>query len=218
MGNSQMSSGSQEGQAQSSGSQAGQTGSGQQGNPGSQAGQDYSGFRFEGQGEEESVPDFVSRILGDLTTARKQAATYRTRLNGEGNQQAQQSQQATQQNQNGDQSNLAAQLLTLQRELAEERETRKAEKINSQLISALASAGAVNPAKAVRLIDLSDLDIDETGAIVDPGAAVRTLKAEMPTIFTTSKGNGDGGAGNGGAGGNTSDMNSLIRRRAGMRG
>jgi len=216
---------------QQTGSQVGQSGSGsqegqntgqqsQQGNgSGSQEGQSNqqgsNDIRFDGQGEQETLTDFVSRVLADRETARKQAASYRQRL-GEGTSQQGQGTQQEQGQQGQSQDTLAATVRQLQTDLQAERTQRRSEKIQSQLVTALSGANAVNPARAVRLIDLADLDIDDAGNVQDTEAAIRSLKADMPQIFQASRGSGDGGAGRDGDS-DSQNMNVLIRRRAGVR-
>lgn len=218
--------GSQAGQS-GSGSQAGQSsagqGDGQQGQ-GSQAGQTqepYFNETFMHEGE--TVEQAFTRMQGALETARKQAAGYRQRLQGDssGSQAGQSGNQGGQGNTQGQQGNSGqgqqgtdteARIAALERALQTERQSNAESRTRTQLIEALSNEGAVNAARAVRLIDLDTLDIGDDGTVTDPLGAVRALKADMPQIFQDTRGGGDGGSGNTSGAGQS--FNDLIRARA----
>jgi hypothetical protein len=171
-------------------------------------------------------------MTSELTRARQDAGKYRTRLRqyeGEGaeadNQGSGTQGQGTQaqQGQQGQQGQtpldtLSATVTRLERELQAERNERKAERITSSLTNALASAGAVNPARAARMIVATELQAGSDGTPTQESieAAIDALRADMPQIFTDVRGSGDGGAGNTGSG-ESDDFNAQIRRRAGIR-
>lgn len=224
---SQTSQGGGQGNQQSLGDQLyGQQG--QQGQSQSGTGEDQL---LEGQRAGESLADYAKRMNSELTRARNDAGRYRTRLRqyegddqgadnqgsgSQGNQQ--QGQQGTQGNQQQGTNPLQERLDRLERELRDERNARKAERVTSSLTNALASAGAVNPARAVRLIDSDALQVGADGTLSPEviEQAISDLRADMPQLFTDVRGSGDGGAGNAGAG-DPDDFNAQIRRRAGIR-
>jgi hypothetical protein len=211
--------GSQQGQqslgdqlyGQQSNQQGGQQG-GQQGTSGNQSGTGQS-QSFEGQRQGESLADYVARINSELGRARGDAARYRTSLRKyEGD---------TQQDGEGQTEfqRLSKQFETLQRDLETERNARKADRLNSTLITALAEVGAVNPARAARLIDVDqelELGQDGTPTKESLAAAIANLQRDTPGIFKDVRGSGDGGAGNTG-GVDPQDFNAAIRARAGYR-
>lgn len=231
-------------QGQGSGSQGSQGGGqgnqqslgdqlyGSQGQQGQSQSGTGEGQLLAGQKPGESLADYATRMTSELTRARQDAGKYRTRLRqyegdgtdadgqtsgGQGNQQ--QGQQGNQGNQQqGQPDPMAARLERLERELATERAARKSERTTSSLTNALTNAGAVNPARAVRLIDSEGLQVGSDGTPTQESveAAIEALRAEMPQIFTDVRGSGDGGAGNAG-GGEPDDFNAQIRRRAGIR-
>lgn len=226
--------GSQAGQ-QYSGSQAGQGASGtdgqqqqQQNGSGSQAGQNQQGQQQQQEALElpgmlagESVKDYAERIHGALQTARKQAATYRNRLSqsgqstdddddaGTGTGSGSQAGQGQQRNQQGSDD---TRLARLEKALADERAARRTDRMTSQLTSALAKEGALNPDRALRLIDFDELNVSDDGTIDDPLGAVRALKASDPYLFGDKRGSADGGAGMGSEPSN--DINAMIRAKA----
>lgn len=221
---SQGSQGTQSGQ-QSLGDQLyGQQGSQGQSQPGAGEGQ-----LLEGQRAGESLADYAKRMNSELTRARSDAGKYRTRLRqyesedagGEGN--GQQANQGSE-NQQGQQAGanplatLQATVSQLQRDLTNERNARKAERTTSSLTSALASAGASNAARAVRMIDTSELQTSSDGTPTPESIeqAIEALRADMPQLFSDVRGSGDGGAGNAG-GGEPDDFNAQLRKRAGIR-
>lgn len=228
-------------QGQGSGTQASQGGGqgnqqslgdqlfGQQGQQGQSQSGAGEGQLLAGQKPGESLADYATRMTSELTRARQDAGKYRTRLRqyegdgvdaegqtsgGQGTQQ--QGQQGGQGNQQqGQPDPVAARIERLERELANERNARKAERTTSSLTSALTNAGAVNPARAVRLIDSEGLQVGSDGTPTPESVqeAIEALRLEMPQIFTDVRGSGDGGAGNAGAG-EAEDFNAAIRRRA----
>lgn len=202
---------------------------GQQGQSQSGTGE---GQLLAGQKPGESLADYATRMTSELTRARQDAGKYRTRLRqyeGDGTDddgqtsggqgQRQQGQQGNQGNQQqGQPDPMQARLDRLENELKTERAARKSERVTSSLTNALTSAGALNPARAVRLIDSDALQAGADGTPTQEAIdeAINALKAEMPTIFGDVRGSGDGGAGNAG-GGEPDDFNAQIRRRAGIR-
>lgn len=157
----------------------------------------------------ETPAQYVARMQRDLAEARQQAGKYRTELrtkvgdttpNAEGKTEFQ---------------ILQEQLGRVQSDLEAERQARKADKSQAQVVNALAEAGAVSPARCVKLLDFADGDIGADGSITPEALAhaVATLKAEMPQVFTDTRGSGDGGAGNGGYVPPV-DFNEQIRARA----
>lgn len=231
-------------QGQGSGTQASQGGGqgnqqslgdqlyGSQGQQGQSQSGTGEGQLLPGQKAGESLADYATRMTSELTRARQDAGKYRTRLRqyegdgvdadgqtsgGQGQQQGQ-GQQGTQGNQQQGNDPVAARIERLERELQAERNARKAERTTSSLTNALTNAGAINPARAVRLIDSEGLQVGSDGTPTPESVqeAIEALKAEMPTIFTDTRGSGDGGAGNAGAG-EPDDFNAQIRRRAGIR-
>jgi hypothetical protein len=223
--------GSQAGQ-QGSGSQAGQSGTTQQGqhgsgsqegqNQGQNQGLDLDSLELPGRHAGESLTDYATRLHGALQTARKQAATYRTRLassglntdddeggNQQGGGSGSQAGQNQQRNQQGAGEN--DRVARLERMLMEEREARKTDRMTAQLMTALANEGALNPERAMRLIDMASLNVDDDGTIDDPLGAVRELRASDPYLFGDRRGNADGGAGLGSDAVN--DFNAMIRAR-----
>lgn len=193
-----------------------QQGSGTQGRQGSQSGsQSGTGEaqRLEGQREGESLADYATRLNTDLKSARQDAGRYRTQLR-----------QFQGDDTKGDDGltefqRLQRQVETLSSDLVKERNDRKADRLGGALINALATAGAINPARAMRLIDVAkelELGQDGTPTADSMQGAIGKLKAEMPTIFTDVRGSGDGNAGNNG-GADPNDFNAAIRARAGYR-
>ncbi len=164
----------------------------------------------------ETVQQYVDRLKGTLKSTNAEAAKWRNQVRalageeGAGNQGAQGAQH------NGVPNELDQRIATLERELNQERQARKGERLTTALTGALSTAGAVNVARAVMLIPPTELVLDTSGAPTAESitAAISKLKAEMPMIFTDTVGNGDGGAGNAGAG-EAEDFNAQIRRRAG---
>lgn len=208
---------------------------GQQGQQGQSQSGTGEGQLLPGQKAGESLADYATRMTSELTRARQDAGKYRTRLRqyegdgvdaegqtsgGQGtqNSQGQQGGQGNQQGQGNQPDPVQARIDRLERELQAERNARKAERTTGSLTNALASAGAVNPARAVRLIDSEALQVGADGTPTQESveAAIEALRAEMPQIFTDVRGSGDGGAGNAGAG-DPDDFNAQIRRRAGIR-
>jgi len=215
--------------SQGASSQAGQQaqGSGSQGSQGSQQGaqqslseqvlgkqetQTGSENLLPGQKPGESINDYSARLTTELERARKDAGRYRTELRQYTGDDAKDEQGLT------EFQRLSKTVETLQSQLANEQSARKAEKATSSIIAALADAGAINPTRAMRLIDTStelELGQDGTPTPESVAGAIAKLKADMPTVFADIRGSGDGGAGNQGAG-DPQDFNALIRRRAGV--
>lgn len=198
---------------------------GQQGQQGQNQPGAGEGQLLEGQRAGESLADYGRRMNAELVRARNDAGRYRTQLrqyegDTSGNQgSGQQGQdQGAQQGQANPVAQLTTAVQTLQRELADERAARKAEQVTTTITNALAAAGAVNPGRAVRLIDTTGLQAGSSGIPTTEAIAeaVDALKAEMPQIFGDVRGSGDGGAGNAGTG-TPDDFNAQIRKRAGLR-
>jgi len=178
------------------------------GKQGTQTGSDL----LPGQKPGESIADYSARLTSELARARQDAGRYRTELRQYTGDDAKDEQGLT------EFQRLQKQVETLGSQLTQEQSARKAERIQSSVITALADAGALNPSRAMRLIDTStelELGQDGTPTPESVAGAIAKLKTDMPTIFADMRGSGDGGAGNQGAG-DPQDFNALIRRRAGV--
>src|SRR6478736_376661 len=183
--------------SQGASSQAGQQaqGSGSQGSQGSQQGaqqslseqvlgkqetQTGSENLLPGQKPGESINDYSARLTTELERARKDAGRYRTELRQYTGDDAKDEQGLT------EFQRLSKTVETLQSQLANEQSARKAEKATSSIIAALADAGAINPTRAMRLIDTStelELGQDGTPTPESVAGAIAKLKADMPTVF-----------------------------------
>jgi hypothetical protein len=220
--------GSQAGQ-QALGSQAGQSTStdgqqGQQNGAGSQEGQHQTQEQIvlEGMLPGETLEQAWQRVTGALSTSRKQAASYRTRLQSQGvtdpdNEDNAGSPAGQRTQSSGNSRNDAGnddRIARLENELRAEREARRGETTARQLLGALASEGALNPERAMRLIDTARLNVGDDGSVDDPLGAVRELKASDPYLFGDRRGSADGGAGMGSDA--PIDLNTAIRRKAGF--
>jgi hypothetical protein len=163
--------------------------------------------------EGETAEQYITRINAELARARADAGKYRTELRSKVGD--------TEPGEDGktEFQRLQDQLGTLTKDLQAERQARKADKMQAQVVDALASAGAVSPARAARMLDIADADLSDDGTVAPEAlqAAIFTLKSEMPQVFTDTRGNGDGGAGQQGGSAGTQDFNAMIRERAGMR-
>ena len=156
----------------------------------------------------ETPTQWGQRMAKEASDARRDAGRYRTELRSKVGE--------TTPGEDGktEFQRLQDQLGNLQGELEQERSARKADKMQAQVITALAEAGAISPVRIVRLLELADADIDTNG-VVSPEAlayAISQLKSEMPQVFTDLRGTGDGGAGNQGP--TPIDFNDQIRQRA----
>lgn len=176
----------------------------QQGSEGTQA------QLLPGQKQGESPEAFAARVNSELERARTEAGRYRTELR--------KYQGDPQQGEDGltEFQRLQRQNEAITKQLTELAQARKADKMQAQLVTALANAGAVQPELSMALLKIPDEAIADDGTIDEASVlgAMAELKAKMPQIFTDTRGNGDGPAGGGGGGLDRSqDMNWQIRNR-----
>jgi hypothetical protein len=160
--------------------------------------------------EGETLLQFAQRQAKEAGDTRKEAARYRTELR-----------KLVGDNTPGDDGlteyqRLQRQVEALNNDLTAERQARKADKVTTSLITGLAEAGAVNPGRAIRLIDIEqELELDQSGTPTPESvqAAIQKLAQDMPQIFNDVRGNADGGTGNLGNP-DSNDINALFRARA----
>lgn len=74
--------------------------------------------------------------------------------------------------------------------------------------------GAHYPDDIYRLLDESDIQVDDDGKVKNAAALVKALKKDRPALFKPTP-DGDGGRGRNGTPPTGTDMNALIRRAAG---
>lgn len=168
------------------------------------------GTRLEGQRDGETAEQFAQRLYQELSRTRKEAGNYRTQLRELKGDPEPGADGLT------DYQRLQGQVTQLANALKAERDARKAEQVSTSLIAALADAGAVNPSRAIRLIDVStELELGQDGQPTPESVqgAISRLTQEMPGIFNDVRGSGDGGAGNQG-GYDPNDFNAQLRARA----
>jgi hypothetical protein len=98
---------------------------------------------------------------------------------------------------------------------AKEERERLAKPIKRAAIRAGASGRLANPAVAVRLVDLDDIEIDDDGEVDEDSvkAAIDRILEEMPDLKAkgAAKSGADTGSGKNGGGGEQ-DMNDLLRQ------
>lgn len=107
----------------------------------------------------------------------------------------------------------AERLAALEKELTEERQTRRTLTTRSAITTAASKAGAVYPDAIARLVDPSDLDLEEDGTPRNLSTVLKGLRETYPELFKSSRGSADGGPR--GKAGAPADMNSLIRQSLG---
>lgn len=172
-----------------------------------------SGQLLAGQKEGETLEAYATRMQKELTDARQDAGKYRTELRKFAGDDTKDEQGLT------EFQRLQRQLETITKNLDETRQARKADRMQAQLVSALATAGAAEPDLTRQLLQIADEHIGQDGDIVPEAVnlAIVQLRQKMPQLFTDKRGNGDGGAG-AGEGGNdhSQDINWQIRARAGV--
>jgi chromosome segregation ATPase len=105
-------------------------------------------------------------------------------------------------------------LAALEKQLEDERGARKNLQTKTSLITAATKAGAMHPEKVIRLVDVTDEDLEDDGSLRSGLNPFKTLKEEIPELFKNSRGSADGGPRGKSADG-AADMNAAIRRMAG---
>jgi hypothetical protein len=103
-------------------------------------------------------------------------------------------------------------LADLEKQLEEERSTRTALVLTSDIKEALTKAGAINPALTARLIDRSGLDPKDGDYDRQINSRINDLKKEGAEFFKNTRSSADGGPRGKSQGGASNDMNALIRR------
>lgn len=82
----------------------------------------------------------------------------------------------------------------LERENATKDETIRELRVRVAFVSKAAEVGTKYPDKAFRLLDLSKVEFDKAGEPTNLGDLLDALKADVPELFQTTRGSGDGGA------------------------
>jgi hypothetical protein len=166
-----------------------------------------------GQQQGETLEAYVARQQSELERARADAGKYRTELRKYQGDDAKDAEGLT------EFQRLQRQFETLNKDLTTERQARKADRMQAQLVSALASAGAADPALTRGLLQIDEAHIGEDGTVAEAAvnAAIAQLQLKLPQLFTDRRGNGDGPAGGGELGGtDPNDINRQIRQRLGV--
>lgn len=196
-------------EGQSAGSQ-GQAAQSQQGGQGQ-----GSGSQGTTNGQGSGTPEYVTKadydaLVSKLDDVISDNVRYRQeRRQSSGNQGGNSSNnQNNQGSQNDATSKLSGEMETLRAEL-------RVERFTNAITSAATAAGALNPSRIARLLDINDV-ADEKGNVRDAGKLIEKLKQSDPYLFgKVVQGGGDGGAGNGTNEGNQpTDMNAIMRREA----
>lgn len=147
-----------------------------------------------------NVADLPKWVQDELKAARKEAASYRTRVKEF--EDAQKTEAQRQQEALEAANGRVATLLTRVRDLTAQ----------SAVTDAAREAGAIEPALIYRAVR-GDLEFDDDGNPTNVDAVLADLKASAPSVFRASGGSGDGGRGNGQLA-PKQDINDVLRAMA----
>lgn len=150
--------------------------------------------------DEGSAPD-IAVLQRELTQARREAASYRTKLKGYEDRDKSESEKATER------------IAELERELATERTRVQESTLRTSAFAAARKLGFRNPDLAYRLVSLSEVEFDESGQPKNLERLLDGIAKADPYLVSATSDSGLGPRGSAAPAG--SDMNAQIRRAAG---